>query len=77
MILNDEINSILEELKAEDIISLNVKNKSSVTDTMIIASGRSTTSRFRNVKGKKWWCYGQNKRSTSRELLIHGKAKNN
>ena len=42
MILNDEINSILEELKAEDIISLNVKNKSSVTDTMIIASGRST-----------------------------------
>ena len=25
MILNDEINSILEELKAEDIISLNVK----------------------------------------------------
>ena len=29
MILNDEINSILEELKAEDIISLNVKNKSS------------------------------------------------
>ena len=42
MILNDEINIILEDLKAEDIVSLNVKNKSSVTDTMIIASGRST-----------------------------------
>ena len=38
MILNDEINIILEDLKAEDIVSLNVKNKSSVTDTMIIAS---------------------------------------
>jgi ribosome-associated protein len=42
MILNDEISIILEDLKAEDIVSLNVKNKSSVTDTMIIASGRST-----------------------------------
>ena len=28
--------------KAENVVSLNVKNKSSVTDTMIIASGRST-----------------------------------
>ena len=26
MILNDEINIILEDLKAEDIVSLNVKN---------------------------------------------------
>ena len=42
MILNDEINIILEDLKAEDIVSLNVKNKSSVTDLMFIASGRST-----------------------------------
>ena len=33
---------MLEEYKAENIISLDVKNKSSVTDTMIIASGRST-----------------------------------
>jgi ribosome-associated protein len=42
MILDKEINLILEDLKAEDIVSLNVKNKSSVTDMMIIASGRST-----------------------------------
>ena len=42
MILYKEINLLLEEYKAEDIVSLDVKNKSSVTDTMIIASGRST-----------------------------------
>ena len=42
MILNKEISLLLEEFKAENIISLDVKNKSSVTDTMIIASGRST-----------------------------------
>ncbi len=42
MILDKEISTILEDLKAEDIVSLNVKNKSSVTDMMIIASGRST-----------------------------------
>jgi ribosome-associated protein len=42
MILDKEISTILEDLKAEDIVSLNVRNKSSVTDTMIIASGRST-----------------------------------
>ena len=40
--LNKQINLLLEEFKAEDIVSLDVKNKSSVTDTMIIASGRST-----------------------------------
>ena len=42
MILNDEISLLLEEYKAENVIKLNVKDKSSVTDTMIIASGRST-----------------------------------
>lgn len=42
MILDKEISTMLEDLKAEDIVSLNVKNKSSVTDMMIIASGRST-----------------------------------
>ena len=42
MILDKEISTILEDLKAEDIVSLNVKNKSSVTDMMIIASRRST-----------------------------------
>ena len=42
MTLNKEINLLLEEYKAENIISLDVKNKSSVTDIMIIASGRST-----------------------------------
>lgn len=42
MILDKEISTILEDLKAEDIVSLNVRNKSSITDTMIIASGRST-----------------------------------
>ena len=42
MILDKEISLLLEEYKAENIISLDVKNKSSVTDTMIIASGRST-----------------------------------
>ena len=36
MILDKEINLLLEEYKAENIISLDVKNKSSVTDTMII-----------------------------------------
>ena len=42
MILNDEISLLLEEYKAENVIKLDVKDKSSVTDTMIIASGRST-----------------------------------
>ena len=42
MILNREISLLLEEFITENIISLDVKNKSSVTDTMIIASGRST-----------------------------------
>ena len=42
MTLNDEINLLLEEYKAENVIKLEVKDKSSVTDTMIIASGRST-----------------------------------
>mgnify|MGYP001160988776 FL=1 len=42
MILNDEISHLLEEHKAENVIKLDVKDKSSVTDTMIIASGRST-----------------------------------
>ena len=42
MILNDEISLLLEEHKAENVIKLDVKDKSSVTDTMIIASGRST-----------------------------------
>ena len=42
MILNDEISLLLEEYKAENVIKLDVKDKSSITDTMIIASGRST-----------------------------------
>ena len=42
MMLNDEISLLLEEYKAENVIKLDVKDKSSVTDTMIIASGRST-----------------------------------
>ena len=42
MNLVKKINTLLEDLKAENIIALNVKGKSSVTDTMIIASGRST-----------------------------------
>ena len=42
MILDKKISLLLEEYKAENIISLDVKNKSSVTDIMIIASGRST-----------------------------------
>ena len=42
MKINEKINNLLEEYKAENIVSLDVKNKSSVTDIMIIASGRST-----------------------------------
>ena len=34
--------SALEDNKAEDIISINVQNKTSVTDYMIIVSGRSS-----------------------------------
>ncbi|MBH43972.1 MAG: ribosome silencing factor [Gammaproteobacteria bacterium] len=33
---------VLEDNKAENIISINVKNKSSITDIMILVSGRST-----------------------------------
>ncbi len=33
--------SVLEENKAENVLSLNLKGKSSVTDLMILASGRS------------------------------------
>ena len=32
------ISLLLEEFKAENVVSLDVKNKSSVTDTMIISS---------------------------------------
>ena len=39
-LLKEFIISALEENKAEDIISINVKNKTSVTDHMIIVSGR-------------------------------------
>ena len=42
MMLYDEISLLLEEYKAENVIKLDVKDKSSITDTMIIASGRST-----------------------------------
>ena len=45
-LLKEFIISTLEENKAEDIISINVKNKTSVTDHMIIVSGRS----LRHVK---------------------------
>ena len=36
------IKNILEDNKAESIVMMDVKNKSSVTDLMFIASGRST-----------------------------------
>ncbi len=37
-----DVQNILEENKAENISLIDVKNKSSVTDFMLIASGRST-----------------------------------
>ena len=40
--LKKSIKSILEDNKAESIVMVDVKNKSSVTDLMFIASGRST-----------------------------------
>ena len=40
--LNDHIEKILDEGKAEDIISIPLKGKSSLADYMIIASGTST-----------------------------------
>ena len=42
MELLKNVHLILEANKAEDISILDVKNKSSVTDYMLIASGRST-----------------------------------
>jgi ribosome-associated protein len=39
--LADFVVAVLEELKAEDIRSLDVRHLTSITDTMIIASGRS------------------------------------
>ena len=41
-LLKESILNILEDNKAENISMIDVKNKSSVTDTMIIVSGRST-----------------------------------
>ena len=41
-LLKKSILNILEDNKAEDLSMIDVKNKSSVTDTMIIVSGRST-----------------------------------
>tara|TARA_B100000953_G_scaffold92222_1_gene75182 strand:+ start:81 stop:422 length:342 start_codon:yes stop_codon:yes gene_type:complete len=41
-LLKEFIISALEDNKAEDIISINVQNKTSVTDYMIIVSGRSS-----------------------------------
>ena len=40
--LKKSIKNILEDNKAESIVMMDVKNKSSVTDLMFIASGRST-----------------------------------
>lgn len=40
--LKKSIKTILEDNKAESIVMVDVKNKSSVTDIMFIASGRST-----------------------------------
>ena len=40
--LKKSIKIILEDNKAESIVMVDVKNKSSVTDIMFIASGRST-----------------------------------
>ena len=40
--LKKSIKNILEDNKAESIVLMDVKNKSSVTDLMFIASGRST-----------------------------------
>ena len=45
-LLKEFIIATLEDNKAEDIISIDVKNKTSVTDNMIIVSGRS----LRHVK---------------------------
>ena len=45
-LLKKSVITILEDNKAEDIISIDVKNKTSVTDNMIIVSGRS----LRHVK---------------------------
>ena len=45
-LLKEFIISTLEDNKAEDIVSIDVKNKTSVTDYMIIVSGRS----LRHVK---------------------------
>ena len=40
--LNNSIEKILSDGKAEDIISISLKGKSSIADYMIIASGSST-----------------------------------
>ncbi|MEC9205914.1 MAG: ribosome silencing factor [Pseudomonadota bacterium] len=45
-LLKKSVITILEDNKAEDIISIDVKNKTSVTDNIIIVSGRS----LRHVK---------------------------
>jgi ribosome-associated protein len=39
--LHDLIIAQLEDAKAEDIVSLNLEGKSTLADTMIVASGRS------------------------------------
>ena len=41
-LLKESILNILEDNNAENLSIIDVKNKSSVTDTMIIVSGRST-----------------------------------
>ncbi|MBS82787.1 MAG: ribosome silencing factor [Gammaproteobacteria bacterium] len=40
--LKQSMIDVLEDNKAENIVSINVKNKSSITDLMILVSGRST-----------------------------------
>ncbi len=41
-LLKESVITILEDNKAENIISIDVKNKTSVTDNMIVVSGRSS-----------------------------------
>jgi len=41
-LLQRTIHDALEHLKAHDIVELDVRDKTSVTDTMVIASGNST-----------------------------------
>ena len=68
--LSDLVVNALEEVKAKDIVRLDVRNMTTVTDYMIVASGTSS----RHVKGLSDAVFEKSKEAGHRAAGIEGTA---